>query len=249
VLAGSGGLYNTDGPGDELGPCSMELQEQFEIWRDLLTARGYAVVMPATFYSRGFCEWGDGDVPPDFDKLERLIVGVFDARAAHDWMCLQPWIDCDKTALLGFSYGASVTLLAMQDDLTVTDDPRLGESGPNRMVRGAIAYYPGCGLEGELTFSLDEEDSAEFYSPLAPVVVQHAEHDSLLDNCAKRRDPQVEQVALELGNTDDWFDLRIHDNAKHGFDASEDGDPNSDIEASEQAQASTLAILDQWFSP
>lgn len=248
LLHGSGGLYNTHGSGDDLGPCSSELQEQFVIWRDLLTARGYAVIMPASFYSRGFCEWGDHDTPRDLDEHERLIVRLFDARAAEDWMCDQSWVDCDRLAVMGFSNGASVALLAMQDDLTVAQDPRLRQLGENRPVRGAVAYYPGCGLDGELASSMDESDRDAFFSPLAPVLVQHAEDDGLLDDCEDFRDPQVAEVARDIGRDEDWFDLHVYNNAHHGFDASDDDDRDADVEASQDAQVLTLSTLAGWFA-
>jgi len=251
ILHGSGGMYRPTGEGDDLGPCSMELHDQFRIWRDLLTARGYAVAMPASFYSRGFCEWSDSaqdQIPRELDDHERLIVRVFDARAAEDWLCDQPGVDCDRMALLGFSNGASVSLLAAHDDLSIASDARLREHGPNRTILGAVAYYPGCGLDGELASSTESSELDRFLSPMAPVLVQHAELDSLLDKCVELRDPQVEQVDAAAGRSEDWFDLRIYADAHHGFDVWFTGDPESDLAAREAAQPITLDALDRWLS-
>jgi dienelactone hydrolase len=241
LLHGSGGLYETSGEGDELGPCSMELQRQFRVWRDLLTERGYAVAMPASFYSRGICEWHDAD-------HDRLILRVFDTRATEDWLCDQAAIDCDRMALLGFSNGASVALLSAHSDLSVAEDERLREHGPNRPVRGVVAYYPGCGLDGELTSSIDPVEFDRFYSPLAPVLVQHAEHDDLLEDCAESRDPQVEQVDQAAGRRGDWFQLHVYEGAGHGFDGAEqDEDDEQDVVARTAAESSTLQALEVWL--
>ncbi|MFV8749279.1 dienelactone hydrolase family protein [Nannocystaceae bacterium ST9] len=250
VLHGSGGMYRASGEGDELGPCSMVLHDQFRIWRDMLTERGYAVAMPDSFYSRGFCEWSDAAqdmIPRELTDHERLIVRLFDARAAQDWLCEQPGVDCDRLALLGFSNGASVALLAMQDDLTITLDDRLKAHGPNRPVRGAVAYYPGCGLEGELSSSTDADERERFLAPLAPILVQHGELDGLLDTCAELRDPQVDQVDDAAGRGDDWFDLRIYAGAHHGFDVWFTGDPQADLDARTAAQPITLDALADWL--
>lgn len=240
LLHGSGGLYETRGEGDDRGPCSMELQRQFETWRDLLTAQGYVVAMPASFYSRGFCEWNDAD-------HDRLILRVFDVRATEDWLCQQSTIDCERMALMGFSNGASVALLSVQSDLSVTEDPRLHELGPNRPVRGVIAYYPGCGLDGELTSSTDPDELDHFFSPLAPVLVQHAERDDLLDDCEDFRDPQVELIDRMTGRNRDSFDLRIHEGARHGFDGTTEDDRERDFAARNAAQATTLQTLEAWL--
>jgi dienelactone hydrolase len=239
VLHGSGGLYLKNGEGDELGPCSMVLEDAFRIWRDLLTDRGYVVAMPNSFYSRGHCEW-------NADDKDRMILRVFDTRATEDWLCRQPTVDCDRMALLGFSNGGSVALMALQSDMSITKDSRLREHGPNRPVRGAVAYYPGCGLENQLTESLDPDDIYRFYSPLAPVLVQHAERDDLLDDCEDFRDPQVEQIDEAAGRSEDWFDLRVYNDARHGFDAA-DEDKKKDYKAKHEARGVTLETLDAWL--
>ncbi len=250
ILHGSGGMYRATGEGDDLGPCSMVLHDQSRIWRDLLIERGYAVAMPESFYSRGFCEWSDEAqdlIPRDLTDHERLIVRLFDARAAQDWLCDQPEVDCDNLALLGFSNGASVALLAMHDDLTITKDERLREHGPNRSVRGAVAYYPGCGLEGELASGTEASEFDRFLAPMAPILVHHGELDRLLDTCVEQRDPQVEQVDAAAGRDDDWFDLRVYPGARHGFDVWFTGDPQADLDARTAAQPISLDGLNAWL--
>lgn len=250
VLHGSGGLYQAQGEGDELGPCSMVLHDQFRIWRDLLVAAGYAVIMPDSFYSRGFCEWREpfDEVPRELDERERLIVRTFDARAALDWACEHDEIDCDRVALLGFSNGASVVLTTTHDDPSTLSDPRFATLAPVQPLRGGVAYYPGCGLSSQLADTLDTAALARFLSPAAPLLVQHAALDGLLETCAELRDPQVDAVAAEHGRSDDWFDLRVYPNAEHGFDVWFTGDPQANLDARMAAQATTLAQLAEWFA-
>lgn len=240
VLHGSGGLHHGDK--DE---CSVELQDQFEGWRDRLLAQGYAVIMPDSFMSRGFCEWDRKRfIPRELSEHERLIVRVFDARAAAKYMCDHADVDCDRIALLGFSNGGSTTLLTMHDDYAVAADERLREHGALPIFAGAVAYYPGCAMQEELTMSTAVAERDGFYSPLAPVVVQAAERDDLVEDCSEVRNPQVEIIDAELGRSD-YFTLNVYDGAEHGFDS--DDDSSKGQGAREAARADTLAQLEAFF--
>ena len=244
MLHGSTGLYLTDAE-DE---CSETLQDQFRIWGDTLTSRGYAVIMPASFYSRGFCDWTKTKtVPRKYDDVERLVTRTFDTAAAAEWMCEDDRVDCSRLAVFGFSNGASTALLSMQDDLTIADDARLRDLDGVMSFVGGVAYYPGCGLESQLASSLDSSRVDEYYYPHAPVWVPHAEKDKLLERCEEVRDPQVDVVAEERGVSEDMFELEVYADAKHGFDVWFTGDPQADLEARMAAQAETLSRLDNWL--
>jgi dienelactone hydrolase len=245
VLHGSGGLFVSDGYDY---PCSETLQDEFRVWAELLNERGYAVVMPDSFYSRGFCEWSKTrTVPREIDEHERLIVRTFDAAAAANHLCDDPRVDCSRLAVLGFSNGASVTLLLLHDQHEDALDERLGALDVPSLV-GAVAYYPGCGLESELANDLAESEIDRYYYPRAPIWVPHAERDKLLDTCEELRDPQVDVIAEQKGVHQDMFEIEVYAGAKHGFDVWVDDDgPQADLAARTDARAKTLAKLAQWF--
>jgi dienelactone hydrolase len=251
VLHGSGGLFFSGGEDDDDEEddetCTEVLQHQFHDWAERLTERGYAVVMPASYYSRGFCEWGDDNVPEDLDKHECLIRRTFDAAAAVNYLCDDSRVDCSRIAVLGFSSGAVATLLFMHEHYNDAQDPRLYDLEGVPPVVGAIAYYPGCGLEGEIINELDQAAVERYYFPRAPVWVPHAEKDPLLDDCEDVRDPQVDVVAEQHGVTQDMFDIHVYEDAKHGFDGASENGKEADFEASMDAQAKTLAKLAEWF--
>jgi dienelactone hydrolase len=264
VLHGSGGLFFSIGENEDEqeeyeeeddendddeqpGICLENLQHQFHDWAERLSERGYAVVMPASYYSRGFCEWGDDNAPDDLDKHESLIVRTFDAAAAAHYLCDDPRVDCSRLAVLGFSSGATVTLLFMHEHFSDAKDSRLYDLVDIPPIVGAIAYYPGCGLEGEIINELDQSALERYYYPRAPIWVPHAEKDSLLDDCEEVRDPQVDAVAEQHGVDQDMFELHVYDNAKHGFDGSSEKDKEADFEASIDAQARALDKLEEWF--
>lgn len=244
VMHGSGGLF--------LGAeeCTDTLQDQFRIWAELLNARGYAVAMPASFYSRGFCDWTETrTVPRKLDKHERLVVRTFDGAAAAEWMCDDPRVDCSRLAVLGFSNGASTTLMMLDEDLSDADDPRLHDLvDVIPTFVGGVAYYPGCGLQGELANRLAESEVDRYYYPHAPLWVPHAAKDKLADTCEELRDPQVDVIADQNGVNDDLFELEVYPDAEHGFDVWFTGDPQANLDARTDAQARTLAKLDDWLN-
>ena len=243
LLHGSGGLF---AGGDD---CEEEISKQYQIWTNLLNARGYAVVMPSSFYSRGFCEWSDRESGDGvFDDEERLVIRVFDAAAAVHWSCDSPQIDCSRIAVMGFSNGASTALMLMNEDLDDADNPRLHTLENIPALVGGVAYYPGCGLNGELANKLADEDIDRYYYPRAPVWVPHAGKDKLAETCEELRDPQVDVIGEQRGVDTDMFELEVYPDAEHGFDNWDEGDRQADFEAQEDARARTLAKLAEWFA-
>jgi dienelactone hydrolase len=244
LLHGSGGLLVSEARGS----CSETLQDQFRIWSEMLNARGYAVIMPDSFHSRGFCEWHETlTVPRELDDHERLVVRTFDAAAAANWLCDDPRVDCSRLAVMGFSNGASITMMLLHEQLDDAADSRLRELDDVPSFVGGIAYYPGCGLEGELSNQLAESEVDRYYYPSAPLWVPHAEKDKLLEDCEELRDPQVDVVA-ELHDVEgDMFEIEVYADAKHGFDVWFTGDPQADLDARTDAQAKALAKFDDWF--
>jgi dienelactone hydrolase len=186
-------------------------------------------------------------VPRKLDDHERLIVRTFDAAAAAEHLCDDARVDCERIATLGFSNGASTVMLLMQHDHGQVADARLRELTGLPAFVGGVAYYPGCGLEGELANDTSTANQDRFYYPSAPLWVPHAEKDNLLDSCETLRDPQVDVVAESLGVGEDMFELEVYPDAKHGFDVWFTGDPQADLDARIDAQARTLAKLDDWF--
>lgn len=239
LLHGSAGLFREHG--DE---CSDELQGRFAEWAELLTQRGYAVIMPDSFSSRGSC-----DRPPSaYDDPELLVTRAHDAAAAAKWLCAHPRVDCSRLAVLGFSHGASVALLVMHEDLSDATDPRLHTLEYPRFAAG-VAYYPGCGLESELANSLEDTQLDRYFFPTGPMWIPHASKDWLAERCEEIREPQVKAVAIERGIKKDMFQLEVYYGARHGFDVWFDGGPWADRNARDDAQKRTLSKLEKWLDP
>ena len=239
LLHGSSGLFRPDERG-----CSEILHGRFADWAKLLTDRGYAVIMPASFYSRGHCKPEGGDATEDDER--ELVSRAHDAAAAANWLCRNPQVDCSRLAVLGFSHGASVAMLVMHEDLADAEDPRLRSLEYPPFAAG-VAYYPGCGLDSQLANSLDEAEIDRYFFPTGPMWVPHASRDHLVKSCKKLRDPQVRAVAIDRKIKKDQFQLEVYPGARHGFDVRGEHGSHSDRHAREDAQRRTLAKLEDWL--
>jgi dienelactone hydrolase len=237
LLHGSAGLFR-----EQHDACTEELHGRFAEWAALLNERGYAVIMPDSFYSRGSCD----RAPTGHDERELLVTRAYDAAAAARWLCNHPRVDCSRLAVLGFSHGASVAMLVMHEDLSDAQDPRLHTLEVPRFAAG-VAYYPGCGLESELANSLDEAALDRYFFPTGPMWIPHASEDWLVERCEEIRDPQVKAVAIERGLKGDMFQLEVYSGARHGFDVWFDGGPTADRKARDDAQKRTLGKLKKWL--
>jgi dienelactone hydrolase len=120
-----------------LGPRSSGAPER---WSRELVARGYVVVIPDSFTTRGF---PDG-VCTDASR-SRGQVGparrVVDAYAALAHARALPFVDGRRVGVMGGSHGGSTTLAAMAAPESAGEalarDKRAG-------FAGAVALYPGC---------------------------------------------------------------------------------------------------------
>ncbi len=232
VLHGSGGLFRPPEDEDDFDPATGEYERQFREWSSMIGDAGYAAFFPASFYSRGSFDWND-DPLPGMDNADRLWHRVHDAVAGIAWLCRHPRIDCGRTAVVGFSNGGSTLLLSQYAELENHPDfPDVRLPPADRMPRLAVAYYPGCGLNGFI--GLAEGD----YRSRVPLLVLHGSEDRLLDNCRTR----ARQSLAQGGN----FEHVIYPGVGHSFD----GYPESAADAIAEADARfiTLARISAAFA-
>jgi dienelactone hydrolase len=114
LLHGCGGRDNAAG----------RLLDRHAEWAEIFLARGYAVLLPESFQSRGKgsqCAVRDREILPWRERRS-------DALAARDFLRAQPGIDPALIALLGWSHGGS-TVLATADAAGFA---------------AFVAFYPGC---------------------------------------------------------------------------------------------------------
>jgi len=274
VFHGSGGLRRMPTAEDSARglTCSPRLEAQFEHWRERLLALGFAVVMPDSFTPRGYCDDSDDPrrdtafppIPADEDgKGRRLVARVYDLAATMAFIASRDELDLDRVAWIGFSNGASTVAIGLHHVLRDVLAARRDANGldfeygvPLPLLptfpwpRFGVAYYPGCGFDGLVTLSTDAEDVADFYYPGAPLAIEHASRDELVEHCAIAAGPgtrEVQAMAYQMSHSvPDHFGVVVHPGADHGFDDGarcDDSGSDADVLACDRARDATLARL------
>ncbi len=206
-------LSKPDGPGpfpavvivhdcSGLGPRSSGAPDR---WARELLGRGYVVLIPDSFTTRGFA---DGvctvastrgiDVSP-----ERR---AHDAYAALAHLRTLPYVDGSRVGLMGGSHGGSTTLASMiapeRDGEPLARDKRAG-------FAAAVALYPRCTTrQGAL-----RGDASGVYRPVAPLLILIGEKDDWTpaEPCRK-----LTEAAQRAGYP---VTIKIYPGAHHSFDS------------------------------
>jgi dienelactone hydrolase len=110
-------------------------------WANILVAKGFVVLFPDSFSSRG--------LGPQCRQSERKVHArrerVADANAARRWLQTQGFVKGDRISLLGWSNGGSAALWTVRP----TTKPKDVASD----FRSAVALYPSCRLLRETAWS------------------------------------------------------------------------------------------------
>jgi dienelactone hydrolase len=178
VLHGAGGL-TSEGQSDCTLEDSLVLSQQFRKWSERLADDGYAVLMPSSYTSRGFCdkaaEWEKKEegrahrLPKEFDQEPEMVIGrLYDVYDSVRWLCekKKDLVDCERLGLLGFSQGGTAAMMALhwqinhalmrykelhgdEIDIDIEKIAELEGEKPPHFQSG-IVYYPGCGFDDVL---------------------------------------------------------------------------------------------------
>lgn len=238
VLHGSGGLLRTPKKKGGKQVCLSEMEPQYETWSRRLAEQGFTVLLPSSYSARGFCDKHD-DIPrmPETfdDKPEQIVSRIYDTDVAARYLCALPEVDCDRMAVMGFSQGGTMTMLALhwQTERAIRrfreskgekfdiEIPDLPPGRPDFKV--GIAYYPGCGFDGVVPLATEDDAALEdLYMPTAPLTILHATEDPLIKHCSREhgvgtRAIQAELLAEEL-DVADLYEIEVYEGAEHGFD-------------------------------
>ena len=170
-----------------LGPASSGAPGR---WASELVARGYVVVIPDSFTTRGF-PGGVCTVP-----LSQRRANVSPERRAGDaYAALAhvrslPYVDRRPVGLMGGSHGGSTTVAAM----LAPGDTRDG-------FAAAVALYPRCDLH------------AGVYRPVAPLLILIGEKDDWTPAAPCR------QLAADARVAGHPVTIKVYPNAHHSFDS------------------------------
>src|SRR5215831_3680228 len=136
--AGSGpfaavvGMHGGDGLVDEKG----EIHPLYGQWGEILSSKGYLVLLVDSFQPRGYGSIDEGPIG-GFPVLPNREMPR-DAFGGMNYLRSRPDVRSNSIAILGQSYGGAATLFTIANGALPKDVP------PEKDFRAAIALYPGC---------------------------------------------------------------------------------------------------------
>jgi dienelactone hydrolase len=170
-----------------LGPMSSGAPGR---WAAELVARGYVVVVPDSFTTRG--QPGGICTVPLAQRRANVSPErrAGDAYAALAYARSLPYVDARRVGIMGGSHGGSTTLATM-----------LVEPPDGAGFAAAVALYPRCDVY------------SRFYRPVAPLLILIGEKDDWTpaESCRKLSD-----AARAAG---DPVTIKIYPGAQHSFDS------------------------------
>ena len=189
-------------------------------WAEVLTRAGHAVLFPDSFGSRGLgsqCRVRHRVASPAGKRRD-------DALAAAQWLSAQEWTPPGGVVLMGWSNGASTVLRAGQ----------AGRGGTKGLLRGLIAFYPGC----------SSELRTPGWRPAAPLLILIGESDDWTPAAPCRALAAQVGTGLTLvtypGAYHD-FDVTRPVRVRHGMAYSQNADGSVHVGGNADARAAALA--------
>ncbi|WP_050419442.1 dienelactone hydrolase family protein [Bradyrhizobium tropiciagri] len=202
------------------------LSQRHQKWGHLWAQQGYLAILVDGFGPRGFPE---GFTHQSYEQrpesVNEVIVRPYDAYGAVAYLRTRNDVAADHIALQGWSNGASATLSTMS-----STTPALASPSSTTGFRGALAFYPGCGLKGKFKTGL---------IPYAPVhvFVGTADEEISPQECSDL----VDKSRTEHAN----ISLKIYPGATHDFDdpsASRQDNP-ANVAATRDATADAIEFF------
>lgn len=196
MMHGRAGPYSSlaDGRYD-----ASTLSQRHQKWGHLWAQQGYLAILVDGFGPRGFPQgFTHQSYSQRPESVNEVTVRPFDAYGALAYLRTRNDVAGDRIALQGWSNGASATLATMS-----SATPALKSPSPASGFRGALAFYPGCGLKGQFKAGLIP------YAPLRVFVGTDDEEVS----------PQECSDLVELSRAQQAnIILKIYPGATHDFD-------------------------------
>src|SRR6266545_4034353 len=174
-------------------------------WAKELVRRGYVVLLPESFTTRGHAGGVCTDPSPSRTEVAPSR-RVRDAYAALAYLRTLPYVDGRRVGLIGGSHGGTTTLASMvapeSDTEPLAPDRRAG-------FVAAVALYPGCTTR----LGSWRTGSAGVYRPIAPLLILIGEKDDWTpaEPCQK-----LTEAAQKAGYP---VAIKVYPGAYHSFDS------------------------------
>lgn len=196
MMHGRGGVYSSKAKGRY---DASTLSKRNKQWGQIWAEQGYLAILVDGFgprgYPQGFPRFSYDSRPAE---LSEVAVRPLDAYGALAYLRTRNDVIGDRVALQGWSNGASAVLATMAQQA-----PGITQPTPATGFRGALAFYPACGLKGQF---------AEGLVPYAPVRVMHGTADEEVS--AERCSRLVAKSQAAGGD----IQIQLYPDAVHGFD-------------------------------
>jgi carboxymethylenebutenolidase len=225
MMHGRSGPYSTAANGRY---DASTLSQRHQMWGRFWAAQGYVAILVDGFgprgYPQGFPRFSYDQRP---DELNEVTVRPLDAYGALVYLRTRPDVQPDRVGLQGWSNGGSAALATMAT--VAADTPGAVMRSPVTGFRGALVFYPACGLKGMFTEG--------GYRPYAPVRVAMGDADE--EVAPKRCAALVDKSRADGGD----IEIKLYPGASHDFDdpgrarQSNDANVAAKADAMEQAQS------------
>ena len=174
------------------------LSKRHMMWGHFWAASGYVALLPDSFGPRGFPKGfaaGTHDERPS--AVNEVTVRPLDAYGGLKYLRQRGDVDPERIGLQGWSNGGSAALATMADDTVQSAGltPRIG-------FRGALAFYPGCGLQNKF----------KTYNPSAPVRIFIGTADEEVSP------PKCQALAEGSRGAGNDIAITVYPEATHDFD-------------------------------
>lgn len=203
------------------------LSQRHQKWGHLWAQQGYVAILVDGFLPRGFPE---GFTHQSYNQrpesVNEVTVRPLDAYGALAYLRTRPDVAADRIALQGWSNGASATLATMSSTTPGLKSPTHASG-----FRGAVAFYPGCGLKGKFKSGLLT------YAPVR-IFVGTADEEISPQDCSDLVDVSRAQRA-DIG-------IKIYPGATHDFD--DPGPSRQDVPANAAAMRDATAAAIAFFA-
>jgi dienelactone hydrolase len=196
-----------------LGPRSSGAPDR---WAQELVSRGYVVLIPDSFTTRGYPAGVCTEPPPG-----RNVVGparrVRDAYAALAYLRTLADVDGRRVGLMGGSHGGTTTLATL---VTPSTDTSSATRNQQPGFAAAVALYPGCAARlGGWRATRQAGGSGPItgyvgvYAPTAPLLILIGEKDDWTPAEPCRR---LARAAQDAGYA---VAIKVYPDAHHSFDS------------------------------
>jgi carboxymethylenebutenolidase len=143
MMHGRAGAYSeaADGEYDE-----RTLSRRHQEWGHFWAEQGYLAVLVDGFGPRGYPHgFPKGSYQNRPESLNEVTVRPLDAYGALVWLRRRSDVTPDRIGLQGWSNGGSASLATMAQPSA----PGVASPTPETGFRGALVFYPACGLKGQ----------------------------------------------------------------------------------------------------